>query len=186
MGGPQSPTQIEKYPYLQDEITLIKHAVKHNKVILGFCLGAQLIGEAMGGKTDRSPEKEVGVYPITLTEAGQQDYLLKDFPHNFPVIHWHHDMPGETNKSKLLAYSQGCPRQIIKYDNKIYGFQCHLEIPHNGIEKMIKACPEDLSASKFTQTKEKLLANDYDLINNYMIIILNRLVEKSPIIGMNM
>lgn len=185
MGGPQTPTQIEKYPYLKDEITLIAHAVKHNKIILGFCLGAQLIGEAMGAKTGQSPEKEVGVYPITLTEAGQQDYLLKDFPKDFLVIHWHNDMPGETNKSQLLAYSEGCPRQIIKYAHQIYGFQCHMEITRDGIEKMINSCPEDLTPSKFTQTKEKLLANDYDLINNYMITILNRLVAKSQTMEIN-
>src|SRR5262245_61227344 len=60
MGGPQSPLEIEKDPYLKDEITLIQSAISHNKIILGFCLGAQLIGEASGAKTQRSPEKEVG------------------------------------------------------------------------------------------------------------------------------
>ena len=60
----QSPLQIEESPYLADEIAAIKAALAQNKRVLGFCLGAQLIGEALGAKTARSPEKEVGVYPF--------------------------------------------------------------------------------------------------------------------------
>jgi len=73
MGGPQSPLEFEKDPYLRNEIFLIKQAMKDDKFILGFCLGAQLLGEALGGKTMRSPEKEVGVFPITLTSEGLKD-----------------------------------------------------------------------------------------------------------------
>jgi GMP synthase (glutamine-hydrolysing) len=39
-------------------------------------LGAQLIGEALGAKTERSPEKEVGVSPIQLTPEAQSNFLL--------------------------------------------------------------------------------------------------------------
>ena len=57
MGGPQSGTKCDEFPYLVDEITLIKTAIQQNKKVLGFCLGAQLIGEALGAPTARSPEK---------------------------------------------------------------------------------------------------------------------------------
>lgn len=64
MGGPQSPLALEEAPYLVDEIKLISRAIQAKKIVLGFCLGAQLIGEALGAKTERSPEKEVGIYPV--------------------------------------------------------------------------------------------------------------------------
>jgi GMP synthase (glutamine-hydrolysing) len=177
MGGPQSPLELDKFPYLKDEIRLAKEAIEQGKLVLGFCLGAQIIGEALGASTARSPEKEVGVYNIALTEKGKNDPLFHDFPTSFPVIHWHNDMPGETENSVLLAYSEGCPRQVIRYTPKVYGFQCHLEITKEGIETMIDACPGDLAPSKYTQTKEQLLSNDYQAINDYMIKILNRLTE---------
>src|ERR1700733_11637513 len=125
MGGPQSPLALEKYSYLKDEIDLIRQAIRSNKRVLGFCLGAQLIGEALGAKTMTSPEKEVGVYPITLTVEGITDPLFSqlNFPSSFPVIHWHNDMPGITKESVLLAYSEGCPRQVIRYAPMVYGFQ---------------------------------------------------------------
>jgi GMP synthase (glutamine-hydrolysing) len=177
MGGPQSPTKIEKYPYLQDEITLIKQAVQSHKIVLGICLGAQLIGEALGGTTTRSPEKEVGVFPITLTEEGIRDPLFTGFSLNFPVIHWHNDMPGETANSVILAYSEGCPRQIVRYDTLVYGFQCHLEITRAGIKTMLDACPTDLAPSRFTQKLPDFLQQDYESINQTMAEILNRLIN---------
>ena len=173
MGGPQSPLKLDQFPYLSLEINLIRSAIAQNKKIVGFCLGAQLIGEALGAKTERSPEKEVGVYPITLTSEGEKDRLLKDFPSSFPVIHWHNDMPGLTQDSVVLASSLGCPRQVVRYKENIYGFQCHLEITLAGIKTMLAAVPEDLNPSKFTQSETVLLNQDYRSINDKMIQILD-------------
>ncbi len=127
MGGPQSPLNIAKSPYLKDEIAHIRKAIDNQKIVLGFCLGAQLIGAALGAKTEKSPQKEIGVYPIELNREGIHDPLLLGFPQTFKAIHWHNDMPGLTKESVLLAFSAGYPRQIIRYEKKVYGFQCHLE-----------------------------------------------------------
>ena len=177
MGGPQSPLKTDEFPYLKKEIAFIQNAVQANTIVLGFCLGAQLIGEALGATTERSPEKEVGVYPIALTDEGKKDPVLQNLPSTFPVIHWHNDMPGLTKDSTLLAFSEGCPRQAIRYGKTIYGFQCHMEITSDGIKDMIEAVPEDLAPSNFTQNAEELMQQDYASINQTMITILDRLVE---------
>lgn len=177
MGGPQSPITIDNSPYLKEEITLIKQAIAKNKIVLGFCLGAQLIGEALGATTSRSPNKEIGVFPISLTPAGVADPLFSDFPETFPVIHWHNDMPGETRDSVILAKSEGCPKQILRYGPSIYGFQCHLEITLEGMQTMIDACPDDLKPAQFVQTVDQLLKQDYSAINQSMFKILDRLVQ---------
>ena len=85
-------------------------------------MGAQLIGEAFGAKTARIPEKEVGVYPINLADEASNDSLLQGLPSSFSVIHWHNDMPGFAETSVLLASSLGCPRQIVRYKDNVYGF----------------------------------------------------------------
>src|SRR3546814_5089581 len=102
MGGPQSPLALEEAPYLKDEIELIRKAIHAEKLVIGFCLGAQLIGEALGGKTERSPEREIGIYPVSLTPEGLKDDLFRDFSEIFNVIHWHNDMPGLTKDAQLL------------------------------------------------------------------------------------
>lgn len=177
MGGPQSPLAIEKAPYLAGEIALIRETLKREKPVLGFCLGAQLIGEALGAKTGRSPNKEVGVFPIELTEEGRQDPLLEGLPQRFDVVHWHNDMPGLTAEAKVLAFSQGCPRQIVRYLPYAYGFQCHPEPMRQNIEAMIRHCPEDLAPGTFVQTAEKFLAQDFQGINQKLIQILDNFVS---------
>tara|TARA_R110000868_G_scaffold14120_5_gene65981 strand:+ start:4992 stop:5684 length:693 start_codon:yes stop_codon:yes gene_type:complete len=175
MGGPQSALEINKYPYLQYEIDLIKQAITANKKVLGICLGAQLIGEAFGVKTEKSTEKEVGVYNINLTKDAKEDILFKDLPCEIPVIHWHNDMPGLTKESVVLAQSKGCPRQVIKYADKIYGFQCHFEITLLSIKKMINKLHDDLDInSKYIQSKEILINQDYISINNNMLYLLDK------------
>src|SRR5437868_12177668 len=80
MGGPQSPLELDKYPYLRDEIDLTKKIIEQKKPVLGICLGAQIIGESLGAKTEQSPNKEIGIFPLQLTPEGIVDPLFKHFP----------------------------------------------------------------------------------------------------------
>lgn len=177
LGGPQSVLELNKYPFLQYEIALIKNFIKHNKKVLGVCLGAQLIGEAYGAKGEKSPYKEIGMFNIKLTDLGINDPLLYDIKPLIKSSHWHNDMPGLPEGSEVLAYSEGCPRQLIKFAKNVYGFQCHFEITLPSINKMVNRLHDDLKEiSQYIQTKEQLLSHNYDEINNTMITLLDRFV----------
>lgn len=175
MGGPQSPTELDKYPYLRNEITLTKQAIDQGKAVLGVCLGAQIISESLDAKTERSPNKEIGVYPISLTKEGEIDSVFKKFPKSFDVMHWHNDMPGIPQGAVLLAYSEGCPRQVIKYSDRVYGLQCHMEMTSELIKGMVEHCANDLIPGRYVQQNKNLLTNDMSEINNKMFIILDYL-----------
>ena len=115
MGGPQSAgSDINKYPYLVDEVDFLKSALKAKIHVFGFYFGAQLIGRALGASAERSPHKEIEIFPIELKKEGRQDPLLAILPKKFAVAHWHSDMPGLT-KTAVLAKSEDCPRQIVRY-----------------------------------------------------------------------
>lgn len=176
MGGPQDAGDHIKIKYLHDEVTLIKKAIEQNKIVIGFCLGAQLIGEALDAATTKSPDKEIGVFPIELTHAGMQHPLFIGFNKIFKAIHWHNDMPGLPKNAVILASSRGCPRQIIQFAERVYGFQCHLEITHDGMQELIASCLNDLNASTYTQTKEEMLNADYVTIHQSLFVLLNRLI----------
>jgi GMP synthase (glutamine-hydrolysing) len=178
MGGPQSAVQLDEAPYLKDEIVLIRNAMKAKIPVLGFCLGAQLIGEALGAHAERSPFKEVGVFPITLTEEGMRDLLLANSPHEFPVFHWHNDMPGLTKEAVILAESKGCSRQIIRYSPLAYGFQCHPEMTQQIANELVKNCSNDLLPGKYVQIAEQILGYDYYALNYLrMMQILDNFLE---------
>lgn len=178
MGGPQSPdTTLEECPYFnaQAEIELIRQAVEHNKHVLGVCLGAQLMGEAFGAKVERSPHKEIGVFKINLTKAATESPLFAGFPESFHVGHWHGDMPGLTEGAEVLAFSPGCPRQIVKYAPRAYGFQCHLEFNKQVIDLLIEHCGHELNTElPFVQSPEVLRRHDYDSMNQWLFTFLNR------------
>lgn len=174
MGGPQSPaTTTLECPYYdaKSEIKFISKAIRANKILLGVCLGAQLIGEALGAKFDHSPNREIGVFNLNLTEDGKQDAFFKNLPQTFPVGHWHGDMPGLTQDSKILATSEGCPRQIVRYTDKIYGFQCHFEFTKESVEGMIKNSSEELERYKglpYIENAEQLREHDFTEINSIL------------------
>ena len=130
MGGPQSPaTSREDCPHFDAaaEKSLIAACVAGRKAVVGVCLGAQMIGDALGAGFSHSPEKEIGKFPIVLTDSGRRNEKFSHFGPVLEVGHWHNDMPGLTSDATIIATSEGCPRQIVEYTNLVYGFQCHME-----------------------------------------------------------
>ena len=183
MGGPQSPaTTKEECPHFdaQEETAFVRKAIDANKIVLGVCLGAQFIGQALGANFGHSPNREIGVFPLALTPDGKQDRIFSTFPESFMVGHWHGDMPGLTAESKILATSEGCPRQIVCYSEKVYGFQCHFEFTPEAIEGMIKNNSHELEEYKdlpYIQNAELLRSHDYSEMNKLLFNFLNKLTN---------
>jgi len=179
MGGPQSPaTTIAESPHFdaKKETIFIRRALDENKLVLGVCLGAQFIGEALGARFDHSPNREIGVFPLQLTEAAKHDPIFSTFPPQFMVGHWHGDMPGLTDDSEVLAVSEGCPRQIVRYTQKTYGFQCHFEFTAEAIEGMIKNNAHELEEYKglpYIETAEQLKAHNFTEMNALLYTFLD-------------
>lgn len=181
MGGPQSPaTTREECPWFdaQAEKALISRAIEEGKTVIGVCLGSQLIGEALGAAFCHSPEKEIGKFPVRLTDAGKANPLFEGFGSVLNVGHWHNDMPGLTPQAKVLAYSEGCPRQIVQYSERVYGFQCHMELTPEVVELLIEHSQSDLRRAgefRFVETAEKLRSHDYREMNQVLFSFLDKL-----------
>lgn len=185
MGGPQSPDENRQaFPYYDPkaEIALIQKAIDADIYIVGVCLGAQLLSVAYGGKYEHSPEREIGVFPINLTEAGLADDHIKDFGSTLDTGHWHGDMPGLSDNAVVLATSKGCPRQIVRFSPKHYAFQAHLEFDPEAIDLLIAADGEEHLRQQnqelpFVQTPEELRANDYSQMNKKLFAFLDSLTQ---------
>jgi len=183
MGGPQSPyTTVEECPYFNSiaEQALIQNAVNMQKAVLGICLGAQIMSNAMGGKTTASPHTEIGLFEVNLNTAGQKDPLLADFPKSFFCGHWHGDMPGLSDDAVVLASTKGCPHQIIRFAPKAYAFQCHLEFTPDAIDDMISHFSHQLTNEEnqmFIQSADQLRTNNYSASNQLLFNFLDKLVE---------
>ncbi|MDG2949253.1 glutamine amidotransferase-related protein [Exercitatus varius] len=184
LGGPQSPSTTKaKCAHFDSlaEQALIKKCVEAGKAVVGVCLGSQLIGESLGAPHGHSPEREIGNFPIQLTEAGKQDKLLAHFGDVLTIGHWHNDMPGLTADAQILAVSEGCPRQIVKYTDLVYGFQCHAELNIDVVKALI-ASETDLDGQsqryKFVQDSASILGFDYHEMNTKLYQFLDNLVAE--------
>ena len=185
MGGPQSPDEDrEKFPYYDPkaELAFMKEAIAADIYIVGVCLGAQLLSVAYGAKYEHSPEREIGVYPVTLTMQGLTDPHVSLFGESLETGHWHGDMPGLTEDAVVLATSQGCPHQIIRFSPKHYAFQAHLEFDAEAVELLIAADGEEQLREQseklpFVQTPEELRGNDYSEMNAKLYAFLDSLVK---------
>ena len=185
MGGPQSPDENRQaFPYYDPkaEIALIQKAIDADIYIVGVCLGAQLLSVAYGGKYEHSPEREIGVFPINLTEAGLADDHIKDFGSTLDTGHWHGYMPGLSDNAVVMATSKGCPRQIVRFSPKHYAFQAHLEFDPEAIDLLIAADGEEHLRQQnqelpFVQTPEQLRANDYSQMNKKLFAFLDSLTQ---------
>lgn len=181
LGGPQSPsTTKEECPHFDAaaERALIARCISAGKAVVGVCLGSQLIGEALGAPYEHSPEKEIGKFPITLTADGRANDKLAHFGDTLEVGHWHNDMPGLTADAKVLAYSEGCPRQIVEYSDLVYGFQCHMEFTSEVVKLLIEASEAELATlttHRFVQQPDALRTNDYDTMHEKLFEFLDRL-----------
>lgn len=125
MGGPMSVN--DDLPYIHEELDIIARAAARRQPVLGICLGAQLIAKAMGARVYRNAVKEVGWYPIHLTEAAAHDPLLASLESPREVLHWHGETFDLPEGATHLAWSPACRNQAFHIGKFLYGFQFHLE-----------------------------------------------------------
>ncbi len=159
MGGPMNIYEEDKFPWLRDEKKLIEKAISAGKIVIGICLGAQLIADVLGGRVTKNKFKEIGWFPVRLTAEGKQSEILGALPGTFTAFHWHGDTFQIPENAVRIAESDGCANQAFEYDNgRVTCLQFHLESTQESIHRLAQNCKEDLVPGKYVQREADLLA----------------------------
>jgi GMP synthase (glutamine-hydrolysing) len=128
LGGPMNVDEVDRYPFLADEVQWIEQSVAAGLPVLGICLGAQLLAKASGARVYPNAVKEIGWYQIDWTREAANDAILEGCRSSSYVFQWHGDTfdlpPGAT----LLATSALCRNQAFRVGNAAYGLQFHIEV----------------------------------------------------------
>jgi GMP synthase-like glutamine amidotransferase len=157
MGGPMNIYEEDKYHWLAGEKDLIRASIKNNKKILGICLGAQLLADALGSKVNKNIEKEIGWFPIKKIFSSLSLFPGLDLKNESVVFHWHGETFDLPDGAERLFESKGCKNQGFIYDGRILGLQFHLEMNNFSLNNIINNCKDEIKTGKYIQTEEEMV-----------------------------
>jgi len=171
MGGAPHAWEEEKNPWLPSERRFISEALESGKIILGLCLGAQVLADVLGGQVFPTEQEEIGWHPVSLTPEGKGSFLFKNVPKTFVTYHWHSDQfslpPGCTN----LAVSDPTPTQaFISEGRPAVGLQFHPEFTKEMVRYFCDECGDGWEPGPFVAGKEATLAETERMPDTYWLM----------------
>ena len=115
LGGGPNVGQEKEFPFLVVEKKAIKKSIDNNRPYLGFCLGHQLLAEALGAKVGLNHKSSVGFVTGYLTHSGHKHPAFAGLPECFPIFKWHaqtvkEPLPGHI---RILATSIECQVEAL-------------------------------------------------------------------------
>jgi GMP synthase-like glutamine amidotransferase len=152
MGGPMGVYEEAQWPWMKAEKVFIKQAVDAGKMVLGICLGSQLLAEALGAKVYPNGANEIGFFPITIIE----DELMNHLPKQWVVFHWHGDTFDLPEAAVLLASSAACKNQGYR-KGRCVGLQFHPEAEAALIQQMVHHEKAELVKDAYVQTEAAIM-----------------------------
>jgi len=151
MGGPMSVHDEDEHSWLAAEKRLIGHAMEADKMVLGICLGAQLIAAVAGARVWPNAHKEIGWFPVERTATAGTTAVGRVLGERVEAFHWH----GETFELPAgavhLARSRACENQAFVLGSRVVGLQYHLETTLQSAEALIDHCRDELVAAPYVQ-----------------------------------
>lgn len=177
MGGPMSVNDEATHPWLVAEKQLVREAVAASRVVLGICLGAQLVASALGARVAPGPEPEIGWFPIEPVEGAGASPFAPLFARPREVFHWHGETFDLPPGAVRLARSAACPNQAFSLGDRVLALQFHLEMTPEGVAALADHCGDELVPRPWVQSRDAMLADPgrFDAIHAAMAQLLERL-----------
>ncbi len=130
MGGPMDVWEEKEYHWLVDEKAAIREAVIERKLpYFGFCLGHQLLADALGGEVGLAKTPEIGMLDVGMTTSGATSPFLQNIPNKMKCLQWHSaEVKRAPENAKVLVSTQACAIQSMSINSHALSVQYHIEI----------------------------------------------------------
>ncbi len=155
MGGPMSANDEADLSWLVPEIALVRDAIASEKIVLGVCLGAQIIAKALGAQVYAGKQKEIGWFPVRA-ESGHE--LFDGLPGEFMAFHWHgetFDLPAHAER---LASTPVTANQAFAVGSRVLGLQFHMEATTESVNALIENAADEIGDGPFQQKPDAIRA----------------------------
>lgn len=150
-GGPQHLTSefLNNHPEIPNQIKIIKIVQNMSKILIGICLGCQIIGLAYGMRIIHMPELCLGFSQLNTNlidyeyiNQTKNQYLTemnfnifeKSFSYHYDCIEW----KSNTELIRIAESKNNIPYIIKHYKSNIFGFQFHPEISYECIQDILQ------------------------------------------------
>ncbi|MDX1397273.1 MAG: type 1 glutamine amidotransferase [Oceanospirillum sp.] len=156
LGGPMSANDDFNVDWMQAEKHFIREAIDQEKMLLGICLGSQLIARVLGATVSKNEDREIGWFPITATPNA----MVLGLPQQFQAFHWHGDTFTLPEGAKSIGSSEGAEQQGFIYQDRVVALQFHLETTPEAARELVDACQHEIEEDgPHTQPAEAMLVD---------------------------
>jgi GMP synthase (glutamine-hydrolysing) len=146
LGGPIGIYEVERYPFLKQELATIESAVKNDIPVIGICLGCQALAAVLAARVYPGKQKELGWDEMMLTKEGKASPL--GAIEGVRVLNWHGDTFDLPQGATRLAATAITPNQAFTYGPKVLALQFHVELPQRDMERWLIGHTLELANSK--------------------------------------
>lgn len=184
-GGPQHiiETCLDSYPEITNQIQLVKMISKTNKLLIGICLGCQIIGKAFGFNIIKMDTLCLGFdylksdsIDYDFIKKKKDKYLLKldfnllsnSFSHHYDCIDINSiNYNNNNNELICIGYSKlDIPYILTHSKANIYGFQFHPELDIECIIKILNNYPRDSKKINLEKFNPEVFFHFFDIFIN--------------------
>lgn len=151
MGGPMNIYQHRDHPWLPVEKAFIRECLRRGVPLLGVCLGAQLLADALGARVVQNAHREIGWFPVRLTAEIRNEFPA--LPAELNVLHWHGDTFELPRGAVRLAGSEACAEQGFYLPGRCLALQFHVETTPESLRGLLENCADELVPGPFVQSR---------------------------------
>jgi GMP synthase-like glutamine amidotransferase len=138
LGGPMNVDEEDRHAFLAPEKRAIARAIRAEKLVLGICLGSQLVASALGARVVRADREEIGWFSVELTDEALSHRIFARVPRRFTTFHWHGDTFEIPRGAVCAASSDLCANQAFVYGDRVVGVQFHPEVTKESLTPMVE------------------------------------------------
>jgi len=146
MGGPMSIYEETTYSWLTQEKRFLQASIDASKLVLGVCLGAQLLADVLGGRVTKNAQREIGWHRVQAGPDAAKSRVFASLPAEYDAFHWHGDTFSIPPGALWTAKSEACAHQAFSACNdRVVGLQFHLETNATSMAELAANCADEIT-----------------------------------------